>query len=473
MNAFFGTKWQFSGKIRQVHNPYTEEVIGEVPDLGPEVLDETFRCLESGCADLANLGKEDHHAIFDRFVQILRSQRNELIQLIQIEQGKPFHEASQEYENALNSVEILADNGSLIGQEISPLAREPSSRGWTGFTLRQPHGIVGILTPVTYPLLFPVIHTCYALAAGNAVVLKPARVTPMIALVIVRMLLQAGVPPSAIACIPGSGKTLGKELCAHPLVDHLSCMGTIATMKSIRKVAAFVPAQLQWGCVSSVVADKGADLDRLVSQVISTSFENAGQSAFTPTWIAAVDEIHDQLVDQLAAQIEKIKPGNPLDPSTRIGPVSSALSKRRFDEVMAHEITSGATVAIGGTREGRKVSPTLLINCDPEKSNLARQEVRAPLIGVTRIKNKEEAITPLQKQRYHILTLFTDEAGEAVEKAMNLSFENFHINGIPTWRDGLICVPGHPPRSGVRDSYSRIHDYSRSRDIVAHDATRH
>lgn len=468
MNAFFGARWQFGGAVRKVHNPYSEDVIGEVPDLEPGILDETFRALSSGCEDLSNLGREEHHAIFERFCQIMRSRRDALIHLLQVEQGKPVHEATLEYEMTLNSIEILADNPSLIGQEISPLASEPASRGWTGFTLRQPHGIVAILTPVTYPLLLPAIHTCYALAAGNAVILKPARVTPIIALRLIEMLLQAGLPSTALACLPGSGKTLGKAICGHPLVNHLSCMGTIATMKAIRKVAAFVPAQLQWGCVSSVIADRGTDIDQLVRAILGSTFENAGQSAFTPSWIAAVDEIHDELLERLAREIEKIKMGNPLDPATRIGPVASALSKRRFDEVMAHETEHGARAVVGGTREGRRVNPTLLDNCSPQHSILVKQEVRAPLLGVTRIRSREEAIEPLKKQRYHVLSLFTEEPGEAVGQAMGLAHENFHINGIPSWRDGLVCVPGHPPRSGTRDSYSRIQDYCRSRDIVSH-----
>ncbi len=468
MSGFYDSKWRFDGPERKVHNPFDESVIGEVPDLGPEILDQAINGLSEGCNDLQQLSREDHHAIFVRLYEIMVKSESELVRLIQTEQGKSLIEAKGEVDGTIQSVKVLADNSSLVGREIEPLAKEPSSRGWKGFTIRQPHGIVGILTPVVFPLLFPTIQVCFSLAAGNSVILKPARVTPLIALRLVAMLLEAGLPPTAIACLPGPGKSLGAAICSDRRINHLNCMGRIPTIKSIRNIASFVPAHLQWGCVSSVIADRNADLDSLVRSFVSASFDNAGQSAFTASWIAAVEDVHDELVDRLFAAISKIDVGDPLYQSTQMGPVSSSLSKTAYDKVLAHEIESGAEVVAGGTREGRRIRPTLLRNCNPDKSILSKREVSAPLVGITKVKNKEEVISMLESQRYHILTVFTDETSRAVNRAMNLPFENIHINGIPTWRDGLVCVPGHPPRSGLRESYDRIRDFCRFRDIVCH-----
>lgn len=468
MKAFYAGEWRFDGPVKKVRNPFDESVIGEVPDLEPEILDLAIDGLSNGCEELKNMSRETHHAIFRNLLEILKSNRNELVGLLQIEQGKPVYEARMEWDSMIQSIEVLADNASLIGQEIQPLAAEPASRGWSGFTIRQPHGIVGILTPVVYPLLFPIIHVCYALAAGNSVILKPARVTPLIALRLVELLLEAGVPPTAIACITGRGNVLGKALCADKRLNHLCCMGRIPTIKSIRNNASFVPAHLQWGCVSTVIADRSADVERLVRSYLRAAYDNAGQSAFTASLIAAEPEVYDVLCDRLSAAVAGIKTGNPLNDATQMGPVSSAVSRSTFDKVLAHEKENGAEVLVGGTREGRRILPTLLRNCDPEKSILSREEVRAPVSGITKIRKKEDIIGILQKQRYHILTLFTGETGAAVNQASNLPFENIHINGIPTWRDGLICVPGQPPRSGLRDSYDRIKDYCRYRDIVCH-----
>jgi acyl-CoA reductase-like NAD-dependent aldehyde dehydrogenase len=367
-------------------------------------------------------------------------------------------------------VEALADNPSLIGTEIKPLALEPSARGGIGFTLRQPHGIVGILTPVVFPLLFPVIQVCYALAAANSVLLKPAQATPLLALRLVEMLIAAGLPPSAIACLPGTGKEIGKAICGDRRLNYLSCMGRIRTVREIRNLAAFVPTHLQWGCVSSVIVDHKTDLDQFLRIFLHAAFDNAGQSAFTSSWIAAVDSIHDELLSRLETEISKIKVGDPLDPTTELGPVASVMSMKRFDQVIESELGLGAEIVCGGTREGRLIQPTLLRNCDIGKSSLGQRETSAPIVGISRVKTPMEAIDYLKHQRYHILSIFTESKAEAVKQAMHLPFENIYLNGIPNWRDGLVCVPGHPPRSGLRNSYDRVGDFSRLRDVVCRES---
>ena len=468
MRGFFNSEWQAGGSVRPVHNPFDDSVIGEAPDLGPEVLDQALEGLSQGSRDLVDLGREEHHAIFVRLHYLLRKNSDELVRQIQSEQGKPYQQAVFEVDGTIQSVEVLADNPSLIGPYIEPLAREAAARGGMGFTLRQPHGVVGILMPLVFPLQFPAIQVCYALAAGNAVVLKPARPTPLLSLKLVELLLQAGLPPRAIACLTGSGKTLGHALCADRRLNFLSCMGRIPTIRAVRQAAAFVPTQLQWGCISSVIVDRTADLDKFIEIFLRASFDNAGQSAFTPSWIAAVSEIHDELVDRLAAAMAEIRLGNPLDRRTTMGPVASAVSTKRFDRVLEAEKSQGAKVVCGGKREGRLIEPTLLRNCSIGESILRRQEMLGPLIGTTRIRRPLDAIEALRHQRYHILSIFSADEPEVVREAMDLPFENIHVNGIPTWRDGLVCVPGNPPRSGVRSSYDRIDDFSRLRDVVCH-----
>ncbi|MDF1751900.1 MAG: aldehyde dehydrogenase family protein [Verrucomicrobiales bacterium] len=470
MKGFYNSKWQ--GEIfRPTRNPFDNSVNDEVPVFGPEVLDDTFAGLEKGRLEMSTLSREAHQEIFIKLLEIVTRSKNDLVHLIQVEQGKPLREAVMEYESGRHSIEILAENGSLMGSEFKPLAREPASRGHIGFTLRQPHGVVAVLTPMVYPFLFPVIQVCYALAVGNSVLLKPATTTPLTALRLVEMLLEAGLPTSAIACLPGTGSSLGSAICADGRVNYLSCMGRLATIRKVRSNCGFFPTQLQWGCVSSVIVDENTDLDRFVPILMSAAFDNAGQSAFTTSWIAAVDSVHDELVDRLAALIGRIKLGNPVDEKTEVGPVGSRISQSRFDRIMETERAAGAEVVCGGTRKRRLIQPTLLRNCEPGASILTKRESSAPVVGVSRVKNPQDVIKVLSHQRYHILSIFTEHEGEAVKSAMDLPFENIYVNLIPNWRDGLICVPGHPPRCGLRSSYDRVADLSRIRDVVCRDVT--
>lgn len=468
MKAFFGGKWQGEGTMFDVVNPYSGGIIDQVPILGPEVLEGTLTTLRKGGRIMAQLTREEHHRIFMNFVGVLQREAAELARMISCEQGKVIGEAEQEVRQTIVSAEHLADSGTLIGSRILPLAREASLGDRYGYTVRHPHGVVAVITPNPQPLVLATVNAMYALAAGNAVVLKPSLHTPLVVLRMVELLLESGCPPEAIACLTGEGESLGRALSRHGGVDHLVCSGSIETMKSIRSQMKFVTSQLQWGCVATCVVGKSADIKLVADEIMRVAFEASGQAAFTPTWIACFEARHDDLRALLKERMEALVSGDPLDRNTGIGPLAEPKKLAKLEERIARETQLGAEIVTGGCVSGQLYRPMLLDGCVLAKTHFAKYEIAAPVIGLTPIRQAKDAIDLLRQQRHHVLTLFSNDDDWAARQATGMPFNNVHVNGIPTWRDGLICLPGHPMRTGRRFAGDRIADMSHLKDVVFH-----
>ncbi|MDF2376398.1 MAG: aldehyde dehydrogenase family protein [Verrucomicrobiales bacterium] len=468
MKAFYGGVWQSGKEHFEVLNPYSGELIDEVPVLGPEVLDSSLETLRKGVKVLASLSREELHEIFVRFFDLLIQSSGELASLISSEQGKLLREARHEVSTAVQTAEHLADSPSLVGSRILPLASEALIGNRMGYTVRHPHGVVAIISPNPQPLVLVAVNALYALAAGNAVIIKPSLHTPLVALKFVELLLEAGCPPEAVACVTGRGKILGRALCEHPGVNHLVCSASHAVIKRVRAQMGFVTSQLQWGCVATCVVGRSADLSLVADEIMRVSFECSGQAAFTPTWIACFESKHDELREMLKKRMEALIPGDPMDQATGLGPLSEPGKIKKLEERIGYETSLGAELVTGGRVDGQLYGATLMDRCSLTETRFSSREIAAPVIGMTTVSKAQEAIQLLRNQRHHVLTLFSSDQDWSARRAVSVPFNNVHINGIPTWRDGLICLPGNPVRTGRRTAQDRVRDMSHLKDVVFH-----
>ncbi len=468
MKAYYSGAWQSGDPRIDVINPFTEEVFETIPELDASILDGALADLKKGSRELLKTKREDRAAIFRKFHEILTNRREEMAEAISREQGKTLFEAKTEVQTSLNSAEALAYNTSLIGPRILPLAMEASKNGATGYTVRHPHGVVAIVTPNPQPLILPMTHALFAIAAGNAVALKPSRHSSLVVLKLVEMLLEAGLSPRAIACFTGTGKKIGRALCRHPLVDHIICSGSLPTIRDVRSRMSFVTSQFQWGCVSTCIVGKTADIELVADQILNTAFESSGQTAFTPTWIACFEKRYDELRDLLADRMGKLQPGDPFDSRSSLGPITELKNVNRIEDRIRYELEHGAELVTGARLGNRLLQPALLGECSLHDTRFSKREIPGPIIGLTKISKAREATGTILSQRHHILTLFSKDEDWAAREAMRMPFNNVHVNGVPTWKDGLICLPGHPIRTGTRDASDRISDMSHIKDVVFH-----
>ena len=234
---------------------------------------------------------------------------------------------------------------------------------------------------------FPLNLVCHkvgpALAAGNAVIVKPASDTPLSALKLVEILLEAGLPPLAIACLTGSGGELGKLLCSDERVRKISFTGSVEVGKQICAVAGIKRVTMELGSNSPLIVLADADLNKVADAVLATGYGNAGQVCISTQRVIAVERIYGDLLDALKPRVDGLAAGDPLKAETKMGPMIRERDAVRVNEWIDEAVQQGAKLIAGGSRTGTLHQPTLLADVQPAM-RVARDELFGPAVGVAK-----------------------------------------------------------------------------------------
>jgi glyceraldehyde-3-phosphate dehydrogenase (NADP+) len=468
MLAYYAGEWRDAGKTREVENPYDQSVIDTVPELDPTLIDEAVRVAREGASALAKMAGDQLGQVLQRSADSMYSQRHAWAETITREEGKPLAEASQEVDAVVHLLEVSAREAFWLGTELTPLAMEASLNGRFGFTVRQAYGVVVAVTPYVYPLLLPATLVVPALIAGNSVILKPSGATPLSALRLVGLLLESGLPGTSIACLTGDGPTLGLPLSCHPLVDKMAFMGSRFAAAAIRGEAGLKTVDLQWGGVGVVVVSDDADLERASTAIVERAYENAGQIPFASPWVLAAQPVYAELVERLQTCVSELACGDPLLATTHIGPL---INRRHAENVAAEvktELRRGAKCRCGGRQQAAIFEPTLICDVPAADITFAQQELLGPVVGVSSIQQMEDAERYLDPQRQHVVSIFSTDTERMMHVARSLSVTNIHVNGIPSWRDGLLSESRSSERIGRHTVGDRAATMTAFKDVVYH-----
>ncbi len=476
MEAYFSSQWTDcpSGVVRAIRNPWSQAIIDSVPECGIDTVDEALTRLRGGIDSLAVVTSERMGEIFTTAKLMIEERHDELAKGITREQGKPIRESWREVAVTINLLESFGKEAFRLGRQLLPLAGEARVGDRFGYTRRRPYGVTALLTPNTFPFLIPAMLVVPALAAGNAVALKPASQTPFSALRLVRILIEAGMPADSIACLTGPGEMTGQAICSHRAVDQITCYGGSATIRAIRGASGLIPVQFHHGGMGVSLVTKNGNLDLAADQIVAQAFENAGQTAVSTSAVFVDRSVCEELLTRLQVRIAKLRAGDPEDEKTDIGPLTEAFRAVRASRVIGDLCAAGGRCLNGGgVNEGNLVKPTLLADIDPENPRFFPQtgsrEILAPVIGVCDVADKlEQAADWLDPRTQMSVSIFSEDLDRAATLASGLPVFNVHVNGVPTWRDGLIFDPGSSIRLGRRKSRSRVNDLSTHQDIVFH-----
>jgi len=389
---------------------------------------------------------------YERF-QILRkaadallARQQELGKLISLEEGKTLAEGVFEVTRAAETMELSAEEAKRLAGEVLPLDGAPGGAGKLGFTLRVPCGVVVAITPFNFPLNLVCHKVGPALAAGNAVIIKPASDTPLSALKLVEILLEAGLPPLAIACLTGSGGELGKLLCSDERVRKISFTGSVEVGQQICAVAGIKRVTMELGSNSPLIVLADADLNKVADAVLATGYGNAGQVCISTQRVIAVERIYRDLLDALKPRVEGLAAGDPLKEGTKMGPMIRERDAVRVGQWIDEAVQQGARLVAGGSRTGTLHQPTLLADVQPAM-RVARDELFGPAVGVAKAANVDEAIALANDSRYGLSAgIFTQDIDAAIKFARQVDAGCLHINWGPAWRADLI------PYGGLKDS---------------------
>ncbi len=376
MKMFMAGQWTETTERLEVTNKFDGQLVDTVPKASAGDIQRAITSAVQGAAVMRQTTGYDRARILRTTAELIDKHAERMARLISAEEGKVLAEARLE-------VALLARRSSsrprrprrLTG-EVLPLDGAPGAAGKLGFTLRVPCGVVAAITPFNFPLNLVCHKVGPALAAGNAVVLKPASDTPLSALALVELLLEAGLHPLAINCVTGSGATVGDAICSDPRVRKISFTGSREVGEHICKTAGIKRVTMELGSNSPIIVMPDADLEKVAHATAVTGYANAGQVCISTQRLIAIGPVYDDVISAVRPKVEAISVGDPLDEKSTMGPMIREADAQRVESWINEAVAGGARVVTGGGRRGAIFEPTLLADVDPQHARQLPGTVR-------------------------------------------------------------------------------------------------
>jgi acyl-CoA reductase-like NAD-dependent aldehyde dehydrogenase len=333
-----------------------------------------------------------------------------------------------------------------LAGEMVPMDASQAGEGKLAFTLRLPIGVVGAISPFNFPLNLVAHKLAPALAAGCAVVLKPASQTPLSALLLAELEEEAGLPPGWLSVVVGPSAEIGDVLVEDERVRALTFTGSGQVGWALRERAPRKRVNLELGNATPVVVAADADLDEAATKLAANAFSFAGQSCISVQRIYVERAAYDGFLERFLPKVEALRVGDPADEETDVGPVIDDDARKRILDWIEEARSAGARVLTGGEADGELIRPTVIANPAPELK-VSCEEVFGPVCTVTAYDSLDEAIALANGTRYGLQAgIFTPNVRTALRAARELEFGGVTVNEAPTFRADQM------PYGGVKDS---------------------
>ena len=444
-----GGEWVETGDWVEVRSPYSGELIGRVAKAGA---DEARRAVDAAEAAMREpLPAHKRAEILVRVAGQLGRRHEEVARTISSEAGKPLKAARVEASRAMSTFTMAAVEARKLAGEMVPMDASQAGTGKLAFTLRQPVGVVGAISPFNFPLNLVAHKIAPALAAGCAVVLKPASQTPFSALLLAELETEAGLPPGWLNVLVGPASQIGDVLVDDERVRAITFTGSGAVGWKLAERAPRKRVKLELGNATPVLVQADADLDDAANKLAANAFSFAGQSCISVQRIYVERDAYDDLLARFLPRVEALVVGDPADEATDVGPLIDEDARDRVLAWIEEARAAGAEVLTGGdltTVEDATalLRPTVIAGAGPELK-VSCEEVFGPVCTVTPYDTLDEAIGLANGTRYGLQAgIFTSNVKTALEGARRLEFGGVTINEAPTFRADQM------PYGGVKDS---------------------
>ena len=446
MKIFLEGKWVDKSNKIEVRNPYDNSVIDTVPRADGGDVERALSFAERGAKVMAKLSGYDRWRILRKAADIMAARNEELGQIISREEGKIIAEGRGETSRGVETIMGSAEEAKRIHGETVPLDGDPGGGKKLGFTLRVPCGVVAAISPFNFPLNLVCHKVGPALAAGNSVIVKPASDTPLSALKLTEILLEAGLPPEGIQCVTGSGGEIGDALVADRRVRKVTFTGSREIGDRICRMAGIKKVTMELGSNSPLIIMPDADLDKVAAAVAMTGYGNAGQTCISTQRVLTAKKVYGDFLDALKPKVEALTTGNQLDEKSKVGPMVKESEARRVEDWINEAVAGGARLVAGGGRRGAIYVPAVVADVKPEM-RISRDELFGPAVAVTPFDSMDEAIALANDTVYGLSAgIFTENLEWAMRFAREVESGNLHVNWGPQWRADLM------PYGGLKDS---------------------
>ncbi|WP_166172896.1 aldehyde dehydrogenase family protein [Rubrobacter tropicus] len=399
---FIGGEWvpADSGETSEVVNPSNpSEILGTTPRSDRAETERAIEAATKALPDWKATLPASRGAILMEAANIIESREDELATLMAREAGKPMKEARMEVGRAASIFRYYGSEGWRL-DGINPPSARP---GVTHASMREPLGVVGLITPWNFPLAIPSWKMAPALICGNTIVIKPAANASLNAAALVGILSEAGLPDGVVNMVTGPGSTVGDALVTDPRVKGLSFTGSTATGLGIQERAIGKKVQLEMGGKNPFVVMEDADLADAAAKISFSAFGFAGEKCTAASRAIVVEEVYDEFIGELKSATEAIKVGDPMDEDVAVGPV---VNKDQYESILAALETAkgeGRVVIEGGATgsedEGYFIAPAIIADVD-NRSETAQEEIFGPVLAVIKARDFDHAVELANDTRY-------------------------------------------------------------------------
>lgn len=443
---YIGGEWIDTDKHDTVRLPYDGTPVGEVPHAEREILDKAVVAARMGFRSMREMANCERADLLLKIGELIRRDLSEFAQLICAETGKPIKEARVEADRCLQTLIAAAHEARQLHGEVVPMDFAAMGKGRMAMTVREPIGVIGCITPFNVPLNLALHKVAPALAAGNAVVHKPATKTPLSALRLAKTMEEAGAPKGAYNIVTGSGAEIGMALAEHPEVAMLTFTGSAEVGAKIKSRAGFKKVTLELGNNSAAIIEPDADLEAAITRTIQGAFSHSGQVCISVQRVFVGRAIANEFIDRLKASAEALKIGHPYEDSTDISSLIEDGEAVRVEEWIKEALSAGAKLVTGGTRKRATIAPTILLNT-PVTCRISCQEAFGPVVAIYPYDSLDDAIEQTNATPYGLQAgIFTRDLERAFRAARRLDVGGVMINDVPMYR------ADHMPYGGVKES---------------------
>jgi len=430
----------------EVIDKYTQEVATRVPLADADAMERAIAAADAAAGPMRTMKAYERQEVLYHCVRRFEERQDELAMSLCIEAGKPIGDARGEVTRLIDTFRIAAEESVRIYGEVMPLDISERAAAYTGKWKRVPIGPCSFITPFNFPLNLVAHKVAPAIACGCPFVLKPAKDTPIGALIIGEILAETNLPSGAFSIL------LVQDDDAAPLVEDdrlklLSFTGSDKVGWMLKEKARKKKVQLELGGNAACIVDETwDDLDDAIARILKGGFYQSGQSCISVQRLLVQEDIYDEFKKRFVAEVGKLKAGNPKDEETFIGPIISEKHAKRIESWVKAAVDGGASLLVGGKRDGSMIEATVLEDV-PRDADASCEEIFGPVVNLSKFRNFDEALTEANDSKYGLQAgVFTRDIYRAEKAWDELDVGGVLIGDVPSWR------VDHMPYGGVKDS---------------------
>jgi len=440
-----GGEWRTSDEVLEVKFPYDNSVVDSVYMAQTQDLEDAMAAAQRGFEVTRKLPSYKRTEILQNLHRLMKENFDKLVELMILEGGKNYKTAVGETTRALQTIWVSSEEARRMTGEVFDIDWTPAGENRQGFTRRAPIGTILGITPFNYPINLACHKIGPAIATGNALILKPAERTPLSSVLLAELILEAGYPPEAFSMLNCWGPT-AEMMVTDPRIAMLSFTGSASVGWMLKGKAGQKKVALELGGNAGVIVHNDADLETATSQAAAGGFANAGQNCISVQRMLIHHDIFEDFTDQFIAKVKTLKVGDPREQDTDIGPMIALRDAERAEAWVQEAVELGASILMGGTREGTMFQPTVMTETTSDMK-VSCQEAFAPIVTLVPYQDWDEAVATINDSEYGLQAgLFTNDMKRIMDAWDRIDVGGLQVNSVSTFR------VDHMPYGGIKSS---------------------